>query len=374
MPTDPNRGEDLFPALMRELVRGSIPDITRILRSSAFDGVAFAAFAKREGLAGLAHALLRRSAPAAALASDAAHELRATHLRQWARSREFLAEMTMIAQCLRPHAPDLVFLKGPLLARRLYGDLGTRAIADVDLLVRGSEVESVERALIARGYERVSAVPISKSIARAFTHHFAYRRERVLVEVHWVLQRHAGLRIDHDALRARSESVDVEGTTFRAAALGDELVLQTLSTFTDLQLGVARLRSVVDQYALLRRLDPEVSWHAYVAERQAEGLGRITVAILGLVLDLLDCAEEFPALAAVVEERRREAGVLRLEADGRALRTHAGDLRQRLRWLRLYEVPLPLAIGWWALSLPARLAVHRSERPRRFGRLFARGA
>jgi hypothetical protein len=262
MPAVPTPGEDLFRALIRDLVRGSIPDIARILRSSAFDGAAFAAFAKREGLAGLAHALLRRSAPAAALAPDAAHDLRAAHLRQWARSREFLAEMTMIAQWLRPHAPDLVFLKGPLLARRLYGDLGTREIADVDLLVRGSEVEPVEHALIARGYERVSAVPITKSIARAFTHHFGYRRERVLVEVHWVLQRHAGLRIDHDALRARSDSVDVEGTTFRAAALVDELVLQTLSTFTDLQLGVARLRSVVDQYALLRRLDPEVSWGA----------------------------------------------------------------------------------------------------------------
>jgi hypothetical protein len=348
-----------FRQLIRELLRGSVPTAERILRSSAFDSSGFVTFAEREGLAGLAHVLLCRSQLATALPPPVARVLRAVHRRQWARNRELLAEMATIAEALRPRAPDLVFLKGPLLARRLYGDLGTRAISDVDLLVRWSEMEGVERSLLAMGYRRVSAVPIARPIARIFTHHFTYRRERVLVEVHWVLQNHAGLHIDHDAVRARAILVDVAGTTFRATALEDELVLQMLSTFTDLQLGVARLRSLVDQHALLLRLDPEVSWDAYFAAREAEGLGRITVAMLGLVIDVLDCAKELPAVAALVENLGREIGIRRPAMDESTLRTSAWNLRERLRWLRLCDVPLPLAIGWWMLSLPARLVVHR---------------
>jgi hypothetical protein len=356
------RPEQLFLELTRALVRGSADEAERIARQTDFSR--FVWLAAGERLAGFLYGAIRRSGISSSFPEATVARLRSSYVRQWADNQCRLREAARLSRSLRETAPDLVFLKGPILADRLYGDLGMRAIVDVDLLVRWRDVGRVEAVLFADGYRRRSKQTIFRGLAHVFAHDFAYEREGFAVEVHWALQRHPGLKLDHDAVRGRATMFEVEGLTLRAAATTDELVLQILSAFTDLQLGEAKLRTFVDQYALLAALGERFDWSGFLAARAAEGLGGITIGMLALLFDLFDCREDFPSLAALVAERRPNLGVLR-RADGlAALRTSPRIMRQRIEWLKLCDSSLPLALLWWALSLPTRLTVHR-RRPAR---------
>ena len=234
-------------------------------------------------------------------------------------------------------------------------------MSDLDLLVRGGrDLRRVERLLLEDGYARRSGLLGGRRHSMRFTHHFEYRKGDVSVEVHWVLQRHFTLAIDEDQVWRSATRVGFRGDIYRAASDEYELVLQILGVFTDLQVGRLGLKPFVDMYRLLKLLADDLDWEAFFRRRARERLASIAAYVLALLLDVMDCGDEHPArcLRETLERRRvpRSAG-LRYVLNGRRL-----DARQKLAALRLYETSLPRALGWWALSLPFRLAVYREGR------------
>lgn len=81
-------------------------------------------------------------------------------------------------------------IKGPGLARRLYGSPTAREIADIDLLVQEPDVPAADRWLVAAGWERDERAR-SAALARREHHHWMFRREDrplpLLLELHWNL-------------------------------------------------------------------------------------------------------------------------------------------------------------------------------------------
>src|SRR5687768_14522698 len=55
------------------------------------------------------------------------------------RSLLLFAHSTRISATFRSHGLDALFLKGPLLAQQIYGDLSLRVSGDVDVLVRAAQ-------------------------------------------------------------------------------------------------------------------------------------------------------------------------------------------------------------------------------------------
>jgi hypothetical protein len=155
--------------------------------------------------------------------------------------------------------------------------------------------------------------------------------------------------------------VEVRKVRFLVLSAEYEMVLQFLSIQNDVQLGVVRLKSFVDLYTILSRIAATLDWDAFLARRAEEGLLRMSINVLDLALEVLNCREEFPALTESIAQRR---GKLVL-ADGAAkmalFRGTRSALARRIWALRLYETSPVRAFYWWGLSLPFRLAEHRQK-------------
>src|SRR5688572_19708204 len=103
-------------------------------------------------------------------------------------------------QLLEQHGIASIVLKGPLLAQRLYGDLGLRMCSDVDLLVRPEDSLRAARLLSDSGYHHHTALdPRSLQLHRMVYHDaaFVHPDNGTLIELHsHIAQPHYSYRVD----------------------------------------------------------------------------------------------------------------------------------------------------------------------------------
>src|SRR5712692_9617205 len=69
------------------------------------------------------------------------------------------SELLRLLSALSAEHVESLVVKGPVLSVQAYGDAGIRQYADVDLLVRHSEIQRATEVMIAAGYE--ADVPLS---------------------------------------------------------------------------------------------------------------------------------------------------------------------------------------------------------------------
>jgi hypothetical protein len=181
----------------------------------------------------------------------------------------------------------------------------------------------------------------------------------VPLDLHWVLRRHSSFALDYSDLWRRKRQVKVHDVEFLALDVEYDLVLQLLSIHTDVEVGIIRLKSVVDLYAILTRVAPTLSWAPFFARRAEEGLLPIAVNVLDLALDVLDCRDEFAALAESIEQHRGKLVLIDLYVKLNLIRGTGGAMQRKAWALRLYDTSPMRALYWWGLSLPFRLAEHR---------------
>jgi hypothetical protein len=326
----------------------------------------FLDFAQKHRLGGFVDGALRRSGSWEMLAPGLRAASSAGAMFERARNERLVAELGRLDVLLGRAGIPVLFLKGPLLARRFYDGVGDRASTDLDLLVRPADVERAEALLLGDGYAPAYRILLSRRLSRHFAHHFEYRRDGLPLDLHWALQRHFTFAIDYERVWATSERVDLGGRPYAAVSSEYELVLQLLGILTDLQVGKAKLRAMVDVHRIVRAMEPTADWEAFCARRRRERLLRPVACALSLVFDVLDCRSEHPSLAAAVQ--RTLGALLPAPWDADAVAgSHPLSLEHKLRALRAYETPLLAAVTWWMVSLPFRLAVYGMPMPRRQG-------
>lgn len=108
------------------------------------------------------------------------------------------AEICRLAMLLNEARVPFVLLKGPVLGRMIYGDLGARQARDVDIMIPPGELTRAHQLLVSRGYR-------FRDDPRAFGSHLTDYREfrkdlyyfspdgNVMIEVHWHLSSNKGL-------------------------------------------------------------------------------------------------------------------------------------------------------------------------------------
>jgi hypothetical protein len=127
-----------------------------------------------------------------------------------AQSILLIEELDQLLTDLRNAQLEPVVLKGMALALTVYPLPYTRPMADIDLLIDHSEVETIKRVFTARGYgdmglqnERLSAFPSHLHVWREYP-----GGQRLTVEAHWNLFHESTYRdINLDNLRARIQHV-----------------------------------------------------------------------------------------------------------------------------------------------------------------------
>ena len=99
-------------------------------------------------------------------------------------------ELISLARLMAANGIRAFSLKGPLLARTIYGDIAYRKSKDLDILICEQDIEKTAQLLLANGYKNadleVDLSPKQKAHIIKTNHHFVYQKPTgVIVELHW---------------------------------------------------------------------------------------------------------------------------------------------------------------------------------------------
>jgi len=274
-----------------------------------------------------------------------------------------LEEVSAIDAALRKRGREVIVLKGLHLAEEYFGELAARHVADIDILIEGGQdLRAYEEILTGLGYFRRSWILGSRAMTAGYTHHLEFDGARAPLDLHWVLRQHPSFALDYSEIWRRKRVVNVRQMEHFALDVEYLLVLELLSIHTDIQVGFVRIKSFIDVYVILKRVEATFQWNEFLARRVEERLLRISINLIDLVLEVLDCREEFPNLAEAIARYRR---LVLLSDHGSKLDLvlGGGSAFHRRAWaLQLYEISTARAFFWWAIGFPFRVAEHRPIR------------
>ena len=147
--------------------------------------------------------------------SEFLHSLSEEFERNNARNLFMVSEFLNVVRHLRHHQIESVSLKGPLLAERVYGGLGLRTVADIDLLINKHHFYEARDLLEQNGY--VMEPPLtSAQVARHLEFHceiqLINQQLDTVIDLHWALAplNFSGA-LDTDAVFSRKSQMSVGG-------------------------------------------------------------------------------------------------------------------------------------------------------------------
>ncbi|MFD4932124.1 nucleotidyltransferase family protein [Peribacillus butanolivorans] len=165
-------------------------------------------------------------------------------------------EMEQISKLFIENQIQLLFLKGPVIAYDIYGDISLRTSKDLDILIPISKLEKAEELLLNFGYERVEETTILNEV-KWRGYHLAYfnPQKNVELEIHWRLQPLPSQEPNFNELWERKRGSSL--TSYPVYYLGKEdLILYLVSHGS--RHGWFRLRWLLDiDYLLGKGLDLE---------------------------------------------------------------------------------------------------------------------
>jgi hypothetical protein len=231
---------------------------------------------------------------------------------------------------LEEEAIRVLPLKGPLLGERLYGDVGARVSADVDLLVGKEELAHAVEVLIGLGYEPHPYA--SGGARRPVLHERLVHASLPEVEMHWRVHWYEE-RFSADLLAKAA----ADGEGWLVAQPTDELVQLLLIYARD---GFAGLRLPADLAAW---------WDRYGHELDSDGLVRVTERNRAIERTLATATQMAERLVGLPARSLLPGSVLSL-ASRRAMRLANWSLQGREG-----QISANVSLVDWALSPPGHL-------------------
>ncbi|OKL36574.1 nucleotidyltransferase domain-containing protein [Domibacillus mangrovi] len=167
------------------------------------------------------------------------------------------AEMEHVSKLFADQHIRTLFLKGPVLAQDLYGDLSLRTSGDLDFLIPIEHLEEAENLLVALGYQKDDYIETILNDWRWRHHHVTYTnpQKRIKLEIHWRLHPGPGREPNFQELWERRRKSTL--TSHSVFYLGQEDLFLFLVSH-GARHGWSRLRWLVDiQHMMRQRLDWE---------------------------------------------------------------------------------------------------------------------
>lgn len=165
-------------------------------------------------------------------------------------------EMEQIAKLFSENGIRSLFLKGPVIAADLYGDVSLRTSCDLDLLIPLKDLEKTEYLLLSCGYEKDDYIVSILNDWKWRHHHtsFIHPEKGIKVEVHWRLNPAPAIEPRFDDLweRKRQSSLISRPIYY----LGREDLFMFLVSH-GARHGWSRLRWLLD---IKQLLDQKVDW------------------------------------------------------------------------------------------------------------------
>ncbi|RST72538.1 Renal dipeptidase [Siminovitchia acidinfaciens] len=97
--------------------------------------------------------------------------------------------MEKVSQLFAENDIRSLFLKGPILAEDLYGDISMRTCGDLDILIPLNDLQRADDLLVGLGYEKNEYIKTVLNDWKWRHHHFTYYHpnEGTKIEIHWRL-------------------------------------------------------------------------------------------------------------------------------------------------------------------------------------------
>jgi hypothetical protein len=169
------------------------------------------AAATRHGLLAILHESLQDECPQETLDALRAR-LRSLHLHNAERNLRLCAHLLVTVGRLGEAGVRAVPFKGPVLAEAVYGDVGMRQFADIDVLVVRDDVRRASDVLASLGFELAhGARKVDDALLQTAECHigFFHRRSQTTIELHW----RTGPRFAYASLPAEDLIADAVPTT-----------------------------------------------------------------------------------------------------------------------------------------------------------------
>jgi hypothetical protein len=162
------------------------------------------------------------------------------------------AEMEQVSKLFSEQQIRTIFLKGPVLAQDLYGDLSLRTSSDLDFLIPIQHLEKAEEILVNLGYEKEDYFDTVLNDWRWRHHHVTYfhPKKGMKLEIHWRLHPGPGLEPSFEDLWERRTTSAL--TSFPVYLLGKEDLFWFLVSHGSRH-GWSRLRWLVDIQLILKQ-------------------------------------------------------------------------------------------------------------------------
>jgi hypothetical protein len=296
------------------------------------------------------------------------------------------AELLKLLDAFDEQKIRVIPLKGPVLSAALYGGQALRTSADLDLLVRPSDLLLTKSLVEGIGYHLESVLHWPVDVAcfrrRDFQLSFNDPTDRMSIDVHWrLLPGYFPVPVDEAEVWSNLRSVSWAGAN--VWTLAPEHLLLFLCAHGTKHLW-ERLGWICD-IARLLQVEPEIDWSRVFSQASRTDTSRMVCLGLLLASDLLDA--QLPpaanervasdararALASTVMDRLR-AGTSTSVLDTALFSVRAFErTRQRARFVfgiflqpteaEYCALQLPPGLHWiYYLFRPVRLAVKHSRR------------
>lgn len=345
--------------LLHYIIKKDEEGIVHYLKQDGFDAEGLKRFADKHHLSGNLYLTLVNSRSKDLFSTELVEYFKNAYVQQWVKNERFLKEIEYLADFFAGRGQEVIFLKGHFLAQRFYGDIDRRAIWDIDILVKKEALESCNRLLAEIGYKRTSIALFNARVSSYFTHHFEYRKDNIDLELHWLLANHPSFNLNYEKLWKEKQKFVFRNKTFHILSDEYELVLQILSVFKDIQLSTIIFKPFMDIYTMLKAVDKNINWREFFDNRRKEGLFLVSLNVLDLVLNVLNCRSDFTELSQYIERARDRVKYRELDKQLKLLDHPHPTLKNKLWGFGLYQAPLFKSFCWWGISLPFRMAVYR---------------
>ncbi|MGI8384802.1 nucleotidyltransferase domain-containing protein [Robertmurraya sp. P23] len=167
-------------------------------------------------------------------------------------------EMETINHALQANKIQTLFLKGPILAKDLYGDLSSRTCGDLDILTSIHDLQAVEEILVELGYQKDEYIKTLLGDWKWRHHHFTYfhNTHGTKVEIHWRLNPAPSNEPSFSQLWSRKREYVLKEKPIYY--LGEEDLFYFLVTH-GARHGWSRLRWLMDIHQILKK---DLDWMA----------------------------------------------------------------------------------------------------------------
>ena len=235
-------------------------------------------------------------------------ELKAVYNAILARNMYLYAELSSILNEFYKQKVDVILLKGAVLAKKVYGDIGLRPMSDIDLLVKEKDLPRAEKILSMSGYLFYGSNP--REWIRRNNYHIVYIHpsKNIPVEIHWYITK------DSHPFQIRDIGAGIIERWWEQAEAAEifgkkELMLRPEDLILHISLhffmhrfvgqkGVFRSKGALIQLCdilwILKHYKDRIDWTRLGAEAEKYGAMSIICTMLWIIKEIFGDDDTFP--------------------------------------------------------------------------------